>query len=411
MVNNIGERKVLRPEITRFELIALLAALLALNALAIDIMLPALPDIALSLGVQSENDRQLVISTYIIGVGLAQLIYGPLSDRFGRRPPLMIGFVIYVTASLAAIIAPSFFTLLLLRFAQGMGTAVFRIVALAIVRDKYQGRAMAEVMSLVYTVFMIVPIIAPSIGQVILFAGSWHLIFFVVAMIGIAVGLWAYYRLPETLASENVRPFTLSAIFSGFKIVLSNRYSFSYALVGMSLYGSLIGMLNSSQQVFVDIYKLGALFPLAFAGSGIFMAIASFINSKIVRKFGMQKVAHFAIFIFIASSGLLAILSLRGQVPFIIFYALFGTCLFMFSWISTNANTLAMLPLGKVAGTAASTFGFIQTLGGALIGLTIGRMFNGTITPLAIGFIISGIAALILMLIAEKGKLFGTTEG
>ena len=403
-------RKTLRNEITRFELIALLAALLALNALAIDIMLPALPDIAQSLGAQSENDRQLVISTYIIGVGLAQLFYGPLSDRFGRRPPLMIGFVIYVIASFAAIIAPSFVTLLLLRFVQGMGTAVFRIVGLAIARDKYSGRAMAEVMSLVYTVFMIVPIIAPSIGQVILFAGSWHLIFFVVAIIGIIVGLWAYFRLPETLAPENVRPLTLSSIFAGFKIVISNRFSLSYALVGMSLYGSLIGMLNSSQQVFVDIYKLGALFPLAFAGSGIFMAIASFINSKIVRKFGMQKVAHFAILIFIASSGLLAILSLKGHVPFVIFYILFGTCLFMFSWVSTNANTLAMQPLGKVAGTAASTFGFIQTLGGALIGLTIGRMFNGTVTPLAIGFIISGIAALALMLVAEKGKLFGTIE-
>ncbi len=410
MTNNIGKRDILRPDISKLELIALLAAMMALNALAIDIMLPALPNIAQTLGTQSKNDRQLIISTYIIGVGIAQLFYGPVSDRFGRRPPLIWGFAIYVIASIAAIFAPSFFSILLLRFIQGLGTAVFRVVALAIVRDKFSGRAMAEVVSLVYVIFMIVPIFAPAIGQLILFVGVWQNIFLFVAMIGILVGFWAYYRLPETLAPENVRSLKLASIFEGFKIVVSNKFSFSYALAGMAFYGALIGMLNSVQQVFTDIYNLGVLFPLAFAGSGILMAIAAFTNSKIVGRFGMRKIAHFGLIIFIISSATLLILSLIGSVPFIIFYALLGTCLFMFSWISANMNALSMQPLGKVAGTASAAFGFVQTLGGATIGLVIGRMFDGTTMPLAAGFLLMSLASLILVLIAEKGKLFGQTE-
>jgi len=415
MLNIFGKHNALRQknlnkDISKFELIALLAMMLALNALAIDIMLPALPQIAQDLGAQNANDQQLVISAYMIGVGIAQLFFGPISDRFGRRPPLMAGFIIYIIASIAAMIAPNFITLLLLRFVQGLGTAVFRVVALAIMRDKFAGRAMAEVVSLVYMVFMVVPIIAPSVGQLILFNGIWELIFLFVALFGIIVGLWAFYRLPETLDPNNIRPLTFASIFGGFKIVVSHRFSFSYALAGMCFFGALLGMIMSSQQIFVDVYNLGNLFPIAFAGIGIFMAIASFINSRIVKHLGMRKIAHFAIFTYIAASLTLSILSLFGHVPFIVFYILLITCFFMFSWASANMNSLSMQPLGKLAGTAASIFGFVQTLGATIIGLIIGRFFNGTITPIAFGFAFMGLVALALVLFAESGKLFGESE-
>ena len=409
MSNFIASRNPLR-EISRFEFIAMLAALIALNALAIDIMLPALPQIAQTLGTANANDQQLVISAYMIGVGISILFFGPLSDRYGRRAPLIIGFLVYIAASLAAIIAPSFVALLLLRFIQGLGTAVFRIVAIAVMRDKYEGRAMAEVMSLVYMVFMIVPIIAPTIGQLILFGGSWQLIFIFVAFIGIIVAIWVFFRLPETLNPKNVRPLTLASIFGGFKIVISNRFSFSYALAGMFIYGALISMLNSSQQIFVGVYSLGILFPLAFAGIGIIMAIASFINSKIVKRLGMRIIAHISLIIFILTSLILAISSQLTTVPFIVFYPLMGIIFFMFSLTTSNMNSLSMQPLGKVAGTAASAFGFVQTLGGALIGLIIGQMYNGSITPLISGFAIAGTIGLCLVLYAERGKLFGTGE-
>ena len=404
LVREVSRRK----EPSRLEFIALIAALMSLNALAIDIMLPALPDIGNSLGVLNENDRPLVLSVYLLGVGLAQLLFGPLADRYGRRGPLMFGLGVYVIAALAAVLAPAFSSLLLWRLLQGLGAASFRVVALAVVRDRYEGRAMAEIMSLTFMVFMIVPIIAPGIGQILLFIGPWQGIFLFVGGFGAAVGIWAYIRLPETLDPANRRPLTLKSIVGGFAIVVSNRFSMLYALAGMVIFGSLMGMINSSQQIFVDIYGLGPLFPVAFAGIATVMAVASFLNARIVRYFGMRRIAHFALIIFTLSSALLVALSLFGMAPFAVFFVLLSTALFMFGWIGANMNALSMEPLGKVAGTAASAFGFFQTLGGALIGLWIGRFYDGTVTPLALGYTAAGATALLLVLLAEKGRLFGT---
>ncbi len=397
-------------EISRLEFIALTAALMALNALAIDIMLPALPKIGAAFNLVNENDRPLILSFYLLGVSIAQLLFGPLTDRFGRRTPLMAGLVIYVATALSAIFAPSFVWLLVLRFMQGLGAASFRVIILAVVRDKYDGRAMAEIMSLTFTVFMIIPVVAPSIGQLLLFIGPWQGIFLFVGLIGISFGTWAFFRLPETLDPAKRRPLTYAGIIGGFKIVMSNRFSLLYSFAGMLVFGALMGMINSSQQIFVEIYGLGTLFPIAFAGMAGTMAFASYLNSRIVSHFGMRRIAHFALFVFTASSSLLLILSLAGPVPFPVFFTLLATTMFMFSASSANMNALAMHPLGEVAGTAASIFGFFQTLGGTLIGLWIGRMFDGTITPIATGFAIVGAIAVIAVTWAENGHLFGVGE-
>jgi len=399
-----------RRQLPRLEFIALMAALMALNALAIDIMLPALPDIGKTFGNTNVNDSQLIISFYLIGSGVAQLVFGPLLDRFGRRGPLMFCFALYILTSLAAAIVSSFSGLLLIRLIQGLGTAGFRVASLAIVRDKFEGRAMAEIMSLVFMVFMLIPIIAPGIGQLILFAVTWQFIFVFVALVGVISWGWAYIRLPETLDAKNRRPLTMDSIFGGFKIVLSNRFSMTYSLAGMFIFGGLMGMINSSQQIFVGIFGLGPLFPIAFAGVALLMSIASFLNSRMVGRFGMRRMAHFALIIFTLSSSILLVLSLVTKVSLPTFYILIGIVFFMFSWTASNMNSLAMNPLGKVAGTAASTFGFLQTLGGALIGMWIGQMFDGTLTPLALGFTVCGIVALTLVFFVEGGKLFNSSD-
>jgi DHA1 family bicyclomycin/chloramphenicol resistance-like MFS transporter len=390
------------------EFIALAAFLMAVNSLAIDIMLPALQQIGASLGVESENHRQFVVSTYLLGFGAAQLLYGPLSDRFGRRIPLLIGLVIYICSALGIALVPSFAGLLALRFVQGIGSAATRVITISIVRDVYGGRQMAEVMSLIMMVFMIVPVIAPGSGQIIMFFGSWHLIFVFIAAMAALIAIWAYIRLPETLHAANVRPFTARAVIGGFKLVLTNRIALCYTIATTFIFGSLFGFINSAQQIYVGIYDLGVYFPFAFAGVAIFMSLSSFLNSRLVGKFGMRRLSHGALlgFITINTIWLVALLVGPQPMPFPFFIGFFGLAMFQFGWIGSNFNSLAMEPLGHVAGTASSVLGFMSTVGGALIGAGIGQAFNGTALPMVAGYFTVSIIGLLFVLIAEKGRLF-----
>ena len=393
----------------KVEFIALMALLMALNALAIDIMLPGLQEIGASLGVTNENHRQYVISAYLIGFALAQLAYGPLSDRFGRRTPMFVGLGIYIASSLLAVMVPSFGALLALRFIQGIGSAAMRVITISIVRDIFGGRAMAEAMSLIMMVFMVVPVLAPGIGQTVMIFGDWHLIFIFMAIMAACVGSWMYVRLPETLAPEDMRPFTPRSIIEGFRIVLTNRVALCYTLASTFIFGALFGFINSAQQIYVGIYGLGVWFPVAFAGVAAFMAFSSFVNSRLVGRFGMRPLSHGALLGFLAVNGLWLVLTLSwtdNLLPFPLFIVLFALAMFQFGWIGSNFNSLAMEPLGHVAGTASSVLGFMGTAGGAILGGAIGQAFNGTSVPLVAGFFILSIIGLVFVLIAEKGKLF-----
>lgn len=394
-------------EVSRPVFIALIASLMALNALAIDVMLPALPYMGEALGIANENERQFVISAYMVGFGFAQLFYGPISDRFGRRVPIFVGLSIYTVAALAAVFAPNFATLLVIRVIQGIGAASTRVIATSIVRDKYSGRAMAEVMSLVFMVFMIIPIIAPGIGQVILLQAPWQGIFIFMAVLSAIVITTTYFLLPETLAIGNRRPLTIGAVFDGFRIVFTNRVAFMYGAAGMLTFGALFGFISTSQQIFVDIYGFGPYFPVAFAVMASFMSISSFLNSRIVSRFGMRRISHFALLVYTSLAGIWVVASLFGPMPFWLFFILLTTVMFMFGWAGSNMNSLSMEPLGAVAGTASSVFGFLQTIGGAAIGSFIGQHFDGTVTPVALGYFSMGALALICVLIAERGQLFG----
>jgi len=397
-------------DISRTEFIALIAGLMALNALAIDVMLPALPYMGDAMGITNENERQFVLSSYMLGFGMAQLAFGPLSDRFGRRAPLVVGLVIYVLAAFAALFAPNFATLLALRFIQGLGAAGTRVIATSAVRDRFGGRDMAEVMALVFMVFMVIPVVAPGLGQLLLMTGPWQTIFLFMSGLAAIIGIWVYFRLPETLPVEKRRPLKAGVIIDGFRLVVTNRVAFSYGLAGMFVFGALFGFINTAQQIYVDIYELGTWFPLAFALMAGLMAISSYVNSRMVRRFGMRRLSHFAILVFTADSGILLLLSLLGPVSLPIFFIMLAIAMLMFGWAASNMNSLSMEPLGAVAGTAASVFGFIQTVGGALLGILIGQFFNGTITPTVFGYFALGSVALVCILVAEKGKLFGVSE-
>ncbi len=390
------------------EFIALAAFLMATNSLAIDIMLPALQQIGSSLGVMNENHRQYVVTAYLIGFGSAQLIYGPLSDRFGRRMPLLIGINVYVVSAFGIALIPSFAGLLTLRFIQGLGSAATRVITVSIVRDVFGGRLMAEVMSLIMMVFMIVPVIAPGSGQIIMLVSTWHMIFVFIGTMATLVGLWMYFRLPETLKPENVRPLTIQSIASGFKIVLTNRVALCYTLASTFLFGALFGFINSAQQIYSGIYGLGVYTPVAFGGVALFMALSSFINSQLVGRFGMRRLSHAALlgFSLITSVWLMVQLYGPAPMPFPLFMVFFAMAMFQFGWIGSNFNSLAMEPLGHVAGTASSVLGFMSTVGGASIGAGIGQYFDGTATPMVIGYFTVSLIGIVFVLIAEKGKLF-----
>jgi MFS transporter, DHA1 family, multidrug resistance protein len=390
----------------RNELIALAAALMALNALAIDIMLPGLQEIGASLGEPDENRRQLVITAYITGFGLAQLVFGPLSDRFGRRNPLLVGVVVYVIAAFACAVSPTFGALLALRFVQGMGAAATRVIAISVIRDIFGGRAMAEVMSLVFMVFMVVPVIAPGVGQVIMLFANWHWIFVFIGIMSTLVLIWIAMRLPETLRPENTRAFTVSSIAEGFRIVLTNRVAVCYTVALTFRFGALFGFINSAQQIYVGLYGVGAWFPVFFGVVAGFMAISSYLNARLVGRFGMRKLAHGALLGFLAMTTLGFVLALLGPVPLWLFTIIYALAMVQFAWIGANFNSLAMEPLGHVAGTASSVQGFLQTAGGGIIGALIGQAFDGTIRAFSAGYFFAGLFALVMVLIAERGRLF-----
>ena len=404
---NSGEPSPVKLPIGKGEFVALIAGMMALNALAIDVMLPGMQDIGASLGEPDENRRQLVITAYLLGFSVMQILFGPLSDRFGRRSSLIAGISVYIIAALGALFVPSFSALLGLRFLQGLGAASTRVVTVAIVRDVYGGRQMAEIMSLVMTVFMVMPVIAPSIGQGVMMFGEWHLIFAFMAGIAALILGWMIMRLPETLHPEYRRPFTLVSVATGFKVVLSNRLSLFYTLAMSAILGALFGFINSAQQVYVGIYGLGVWFPIAFAAVAGLMSIASFMNARLVMGYGMRRVGHTALIGFTVASLINAIWAFIGPVPFPVFISLFAVAMIFFGMIGSNFGAIAMEPLGALAGTASSVQGFAQTAIGALSGALIGQAFDGTVFPLTAGFATVGLLALGCVMIAEKGRFFG----
>lgn len=388
------------------EFVAMMAAMMALNALAIDAMLPAFPAIGKALDVAAANDRQYVISVYLAAMGVGSLVYGPLSDRFGRRPVLFFGIGIYVIFALLCAIADSFTSLLSFRFAQGLGAAAIGVLVTSIIRDRFSGDGMAKLMSMVFIVFMAVPVVAPSIGQAILYVASWRWIFGVYAIAGCAVVLWVWWRLPETLKPENIKHIKLSVLAQTWHIVFFNRMATGYVLGSGLIFGALFGFLNSSQQIFAEVFDAADIFPYAFAAVAGGLALANFVNSRVVERLGARRVSHSALFAFIALSISQIAAATHAPENMALFLMLATANMAMLGFTGSNFSSLAMEPFGTVAGSASSFQTFVRTVLGAAIGATIGQFFDNSAMPMAIGFLISGVTALALVLWCEQGRLF-----
>jgi DHA1 family bicyclomycin/chloramphenicol resistance-like MFS transporter len=388
------------------EFVAIVAAIMALNPLAMDLMLPALPDVASAFHIGNANRVQAVLSVFLTGFGAGQFIIGPLADRFGRRPVLIGGLIVYGIASLLAIIAPSFETLLLARGLQGLSTAAARVIATSIVRDCYSGRRMASVMSLAMMIFISVPVIAPSFGQAIMLLAEWHGIFIVLLVYGVLTLGWIVVRLPETLPLTERKSLAVGEVANNFLQTIRNRQTFGYALAAGSVQGILFGYVLSSQQIFTGVYGLGHYFPLAFAAIAVGIAVAGFLNSRIVGRYGMRMISHIALVGQLAIATVMLVAALTGWLSLTLFMILATGSLFTFGLMFSNFSALAMEPQGHIAGTASSLFGSITTLIGIAVGSAIGQYYDGTLVPLATGALLSSVVALAVVFVVERGRLF-----
>lgn len=388
------------------EFVGLVAALMAINALGIDSMLPALPAIGEALGIANENQRQWIIAAYVFGFGSTQLIYGPLADRYGRKPILVISMSLFVVTCFVAAFAWDFQSIIIARVLQGVCAAASRVLAISIVRDRYSGRQMARVMSLSFIVFLAVPILAPSIGQFILLFGPWRGIFLFLAAFAAILVVWASLRLPETLHPEDRRPLSLRKISSAARVVICNRYSLGYTLASTALFGALMGFIVSVQQIFTDIFRLFDLFPVIFAGIAASMGVASYINSRVVERLGTRLVSHAALVGFILCCVVHLFIAASGHETIYTFVLLQAATMACFGLAGSNFGSMAMEPVGHIAGTASSIQGFVSSLGGAALGITIGQAYDGTTVPLVTGYLVLGIISLIIVAITEKGQLF-----
>ncbi len=383
------------------EFIGLLAWLMAMTALSIDIMLPALPAIAKTFAITNENDRQLIVAAYLVGMAAGQLVWGHISDRIGRRPPLLAGLAIYTLCALAALLAPTFQSLIFARVLQGFGGAAARTLGTAIVRDVFAGREMARIMSFVMMVFIMVPVLAPAVGQGLLFYGDWRWCFMALVISGLVAMMWVAIRLPETWLTKGPSARPSVSLATSVRTVIGNPVTRAYGLAAGLTFGCLVSYITSAQQIFVDVYDLGSLFPLAFGGIAASMAVAAFTNSQLVLRLGMRRLSHLALVAFVIVSSTLAALSLIGKPPLPVVLACLAMCFYLFAIIQANFNAIAMHPIGHVAGMGSSMLGAFVTFCGVMLGGAIGRSFNGTVLPLALGFALLGSCALVVVFLLE----------
>jgi DHA1 family bicyclomycin/chloramphenicol resistance-like MFS transporter len=388
------------------EFVAFVAALMAVNALGVDLMLPALADIGRQLAITTANHRQWIITAYMLGFGAGQLVYGPLADRFGRRPILLATLAGIVAATIFAASSQTFPALLGARLLQGLMSASTRVLAVAIVRDRYSGRQMARTLSVAQMIFFLVPIMAPSLGQLLLAFGPWRFIFYALATFAAFVLAWSSLRLRESLPVARRSSLSLATQAAAYRLTLTNRYSAGYAVAASMTFGGIIAFVSSAQQIFVDEFHAGQRFTILFAVCAFSMGCASFANSRLVERLGTRLISQSAVLALIALSLLhLAVIATGTEslVTYMLFQALSMTCIGL---CGSNFGAMAMEPVGHIAGTASSIQGFITSVGAVIVGSLIGQAYDGTTYPLAIGYLAIGIGVLAVVYFTEGRRLF-----
>ena len=389
------------------ELIALLAFIMALGALGVDLMLPAFGDLRTAFDLPDDSTRVAgIITAYVIGTAVGTLVYGPVSDRFGRKPALYGGFFLYALGAAGSALSPSLGAMFASRALWGIGAAGPRTMALSIIRDQYQGDEMAKRMSTIFAIFIVVPIFAPGLGALIVAVGPWQWVFWA-CVVGVAVvAIWTV-RLPETLNPAHRRRLRPADLAAAARLVVRTRQTLGYMLGLTVSFGAFLSYLASSELLLSDVYDRADFFPIFFGILAAVMGTAMLSNTKIVDRLGMRRTVHRVLIAYVLAGGLLLVAALAtdGTPPLWLFMVLLAMVLTAHALLIPNANSLAMDPMGSVAGMASSIIGFVSLAGGAAIGAVIDRTFDGTVTPLAAGFLLSASAALGIILWAERGKL------
>lgn len=399
-----------RKPIGERELIWMMAMLMALNAFGIDAILPALDELATTLGAQG-NDRQFVIGVYLLAAGIGTLVPGAFADRFGRRPVLFVGLGAYIALSLACALATSFDALVVLRAAQGFFAASIIALPPAIIRDRVGGDKMARMMSLIFVIFLLVPAIAPSIGQgVLLLTGDWRWIFVTMALAGVVMSLWVFTRLPETLHEEDRQPIYIPQIARNMGSAVTLRTTVGYTLGSALVFGGLFGFINSSQQLIGEAFGAGDDFPLIFAICAGCMAVANWLNSRIVERYGARRVSHAALFLFIVVAAAQLWFANQPDESLWTFVPLMAANMSLLGFIGANFGSIALQPFRHIAGAASSAQGFLRMTGGAALGAYIGYSYDGTARPLALALLVTAVLSLAFVLFSERGTLFGPPE-
>jgi DHA1 family bicyclomycin/chloramphenicol resistance-like MFS transporter len=394
-----------RPAIGLGEFVGLMATLTVLVAMSIDMVLPALPAIGASLGVEQANDNQLIVSLLFLGFGVGQLFYGPLSDAAGRKPAAYIGLALFSTGCLLALLSRTFPLMLAGRFLQGIGVAGPRTITMALVRDKFEGREMARVMSLITAVFILGPIVAPALGQAILGLAGWRAIFGVYLAIALLASAWFALRQEETLASSRRIPFSVGRIAAATREVLTNRPAIGYTVASGFVFGAFLGYLTSAQQILQQQYALGARFPIYFAILAIAIGTASLLNAGLVIRYGMRALSIWSlrgicavsiVFAAVASAG-------AGHPPLWMLMTYLMASFFGIGLLFGNLSALAMQPLGHIAGTGAAVVGATSMLISLALGTWIGQSYDGTVLPLVAGFGMLSACSILAAWWAEAG--------
>ncbi|WP_323787658.1 multidrug effflux MFS transporter [Psychroserpens sp.] len=379
----------------KIEFIALMASLMSIVALSIDALLPALPEIGKALNVTNPNDNQLLITMIFLGLGFGQLIFGPLSDSFGRKPMVYFGFAVFVIASIICVTTNSFEVMIVGRILQGIGLSSPRTIAIAMTRDTYSGDFMAKVLSIIVMFFILVPIVAPTLGQWLLDIFNWQAIFNANLVIGLLIVLWFWKRQPETLKDDNRIKFSPAIFITGTKEFLRYKEAVAFTFVSGFITGSFMVYLSTSQQIFQEQYQLAELFPYIFASTAFSVGLATFMNSRLVIRFGSFNIAYYGTIAYVVISLLYVVLFHSGDNPSIaVLVSFFLIQFFAIGFLFGNLRSLAMEPLGHIAGIGSAINGFVSTVMAVPIANFIGSFVKTSVLPLFIGFSIFGVLSL-----------------